>query len=74
VQLGFDEEDDMHDAIASLHDIKAKDGLCVSIKYDDPKGHCFKCYNLSYTKTSRGHTARECREDTATMILRSVDS
>ena len=61
VQLGFDEEDNMHDAIASLHDawrpdIKAKGGLCVSIKYDVPRGHCFKCYNPGYTKTS--HSTR----------------
>ena len=79
VQLGFDEEDDMHDAIASLHDawrpdIKARGGLCVSIKYDVPRGHCFKCYNPGYTKTSRGHTARDCQEDTCFICHRNHDT
>ena len=79
VQLGFDEEDDMHDAIASLHDawrpdIKARGGLCVSIKYDVPRGHCFKCYNPGYTKTSKGHTARDCQEDTCFICHRNHDT
>ena len=63
--VGYNEQPDAVSACRGMHgkvvpDIKKRNTLVISVNYQVPRNHCFKCFTLVDTKVSHGHTAREC--------------
>ena len=41
-------------------DIKKRNTLVISVNYQVPRNHCFRCFTLVDTTVSHGHTAQNC--------------